>query len=195
MLEIDRFPFPNPGNRRQERGMRHTITHGPIVALALLSLAAAAPDHQLADAVERRDAVAVDRLLAGKSDVNAAQPDGATALHWAAHWDDLPLVARLIASGARVNAANDHGVTPLGLAAENRNVAIAYALLSSGADANAAAASGETVLMTAARSGALAVVDALLLRGADVNAREASHGQTALMWAVSRGHADVVQRL
>ena len=175
--------------------MRHTTTHLPIVALALVSLAAAAPDHRLADAVERRDPAAVDRLLVAKADVNAAQPDGATALHWAVHWDDLPLVARLIASGARVNAANDHGVTPLSLAAENRSMATAYALLAAGANVNAATASGETVLMTAARSGDRAVVDALLLRGADVNAREASHGQTALMWAVSRGHADVVRRL
>src|SRR5580765_4647571 len=89
-------------------------------AVALLpSAAAAADDHRLADAVERRDARTIDALLARKIDVNAAQPDGATALHWAAYQDDVSLVTRLIAARAEVNAVNDHGVTPLGLACEN----------------------------------------------------------------------------
>ena len=30
-----------------------------------------------------------EALLKQRVDVNAAQPDGATALHWAAHWDDV----------------------------------------------------------------------------------------------------------
>jgi ankyrin repeat protein len=178
--------------------MRRTMTvrwSWTLVPLAVLSLGAASSDRRLADAVERRDAQAVETLLAGKADVNAVQPDGATALHWAVHWDDAALVARLVNAGARVNAGNDNGVTPLALAAENRNGTIAERLLSAGADVNAATSSGETVLMTAARSGALAVVDALIARGADVNAKESSHGQTALMWAVSRGHGDVVRSL
>jgi ankyrin repeat protein len=49
--------------------------------------------------------------------------------------------------------------------------------------------------MIAVRAGAVDVVDALLARGADVNAKEPSHQQTALMWAVSRGHDRIVSRL
>jgi ankyrin repeat protein len=134
-------------------------------------------------------------VLTGKVDVNAPQPDGATALHWAAHLDDAALVRRLIAAGADVNAANDHGVTPLGLGCENGNAASVAALLTAGANPNAVPSSGETALMTAARVGALDVVNALLSRGAAVNVREPSHQQTPLMWAVSRGHADVARRL
>ncbi len=161
-----------------------------------MCLAAGAADHRLADAVERRDARTVDTLLARKAEVNAPQPDGASALHWAAHYDDLALVRRLIAAGANANAANDHGVTPLALACENGSAAIATALLVGRRPPECGvAASGETPLMIAVRAGAFDVVDALLARGADVNVAEPSHGQTALMWAVSRGHDRIVQRL
>jgi ankyrin repeat protein len=152
-------------------------------------------DLRLVDAVERRDAGAIDALLKQRIDVNAAQPDGATALHWAAHWDDVATAERLLQAGANVNAANDLGVTPLALACENGSVAMTEALLKGKADPNAKLLSGETALMTAARSGALGVVNALLARGADVNAKESTHGQTALMWAVSHQHADVVRVL
>src|SRR5436190_14306092 len=166
-----------------------------LVPAALCCLAAAPAEHRLADAVEQRDGRTVEALLARRADVNAPQPDGASALHWAAHYDDLALVRRLLGAGANPNAANDHGVTPLALACENASAAIVTALLSAGARPNAAAASGETPLMVAVRAGALEVVDALLARGADVNAKEPSHDQTALMWAVSRGHDRIVQRL
>ena len=175
-----------------------TRRHGPawlVLPLAVLCLGAGAAEHRLADAVERRDDRSVDALLAKRTDINAPQPDGATALHWATHYDDLALVRRLLAAGANANAANDHGVTPLALACENGSTEVAKALLSAGARANAASAGGETLLMIAVRAGAADIVDALLARGADVNAKEPSHQQTALMWAVSRGHDRIVQRL
>ena len=37
-------------------------------------------------------------------DVNAPQPDGGTALLWAAYWNDQNAVEALIAAGANVNA-------------------------------------------------------------------------------------------
>ena len=51
-----------------------------------------------------------------RADVNGRQPDGATALHWAAHWADMETVTVLLAAGADPNAANDFGVTPLSMA-------------------------------------------------------------------------------
>src|SRR5579864_1519081 len=54
----------------------------------------------LAEAVKNRDAVATEALLKRHADVNVSTADGSTALHWAAHWDDLATVERLILAGA-----------------------------------------------------------------------------------------------
>src|ERR1700755_887820 len=83
--------------------------------------AAAAPDTRVVDAAEKKDVQAVTALVKQGADVNIAQGDGGTALHWAAHWDDVAMAKRLIAAGAKVDAANDYGVTPLFLAAQNGN--------------------------------------------------------------------------
>lgn len=134
-------------------------------------------------------------LLDGQADVNASQPDGATALHWASYWDDLEMVVWLIDAGARVNAANDLGVTPLSLACNNGNSSLIDTLLEAGADPNATPSSGETPLMTAARSGSHDAVKNLLSHGAKVNAKTPSKEQTALMWALSEKHLDVARTL
>ena len=70
----------------------------------------------------RGDTAAVRRLLQQKADVNAAQVDGATALHWAVYRDDLEGADLLISAGANVNAANRAGVTPLAMASLYGNV-------------------------------------------------------------------------
>jgi ankyrin repeat protein len=159
------------------------------------SLRGAASEAQLADAAEQRDSIAVSALLKQHVDVNAPQPDGATALHWAAHWDDAAMADVLIRAGARVNAVNEHGATPLWLACTNGNAAMAQRLLLSKADPNLAMSNGETPLMAAARSGNAEVVKALLAHGANVNAVEANGGQTALMWAASQAHPQVTRVL
>ena len=154
-------------------------------------LAAAAMDLRLVEAARNQDREAVRSLLRQNVDVNAAQPDGATALAWAAHWDDLETAQLLIGAGANLNAANDYGVTPLSLACSQQNAAMVQKLLGAGADPNAALWTGETPLMTAARTGRLEVVELLLAQGADVNAREPRRGQTPLMWAISFRHPDI----
>ena len=162
---------------------------------------AASTDLRLIDAVKNRNVELVRALLkqrpapAVKIDVNATQGDGATALHWAAHRDDLAIADLLIRSGARANAANDLGVTPLHLACTNRSAAMVERLLAAGGNANAALLNGETVLMACARAGGASAVTALLAHHADVNAKEREHQQTALMWAVAQRHPDVVQLL
>ena len=122
-------------------------------------------------------------------------PDGTTALHWAAHWNDVATVDALIRAGANVNAATDIGVTPLWLACSDGGPAIVTSLLKAGANPNTAPPSGESPLMAAARTGRVESVRALLAHGADVHARDASRGQTALMWAAAQRHADVVRAL
>ena len=179
------------------RAIRHLVASSA-ATIALLGVVAAAPndDHPLAAAAERQDWAALHRLLQASADVHAAQPDGATALHWAAHWDGLDAVDALLAAGADPDAVNDLDVTPLFIAAENGSGAVAARLLEAGADAGARLpAQGETVLMRAAHSGNADIVRMLLDRGADVNARTTKSGQTALMWAISENHVEAARVL
>jgi ankyrin repeat protein len=166
-----------------------------LVAL-LLTLAplAAADRPALLTAAREADVAAVRALLQSKVDVNAAEGDGATALHWASYRDQLEAVDLLIRAGANVNAANDLGATPLWLASQNGSAATVRRLLEAGADANRALLAGETPLMVASRAGKADVVELLAAKGANVNAR-ASRGQTALMWAVAQRHPPVVKVL
>jgi len=163
--------------------------------LCISSLGAAVNDAPLADAVERRDNQAVLSLLKKRADVNAAQSDGATALHWAAYLEDAETTSLLIRAGARVDTPNNYGVTPLALASGNGNAAIIDQLLKGGADPNGAVRAGETPLMLAARTGNTDAVRVLLIAGAKVDAKESWNGQTALMWAAAAGHGPVVQVL
>ena len=170
------------------------IVASSLVAAWTIGLAAAG-DLRLIEAVRARNGERVRALLAERVNVNATQGDGATALHWAVHLDDLPLVETLIRAGARADVADDTGTTPLYLACMNRNGDLVTRLLAAGANPNAALLSGETVLMSCARSGEATGVRALLGRGASVNARESAHNQTALMWAAAQAHPQVVQAL
>jgi len=152
-------------------------------------------DPRLIQGVKDHDVESVRGLLKQRIDVNATQGDGATALHWAAHGDDLAMADLLIRSGARARVANELGATPLHLACTNRSAPMVERLLAAGADPKAALSGGETVLMTCARAGSARAVRALIDRGADVSAKEPHHQQTALMWAVAERHPDVVQVL
>ena len=163
--------------------------------LAVAILAAMESDSRLAEAAKNRDDEAVRALLKQGVDVNAPQGDGATALHWVAHWESEELVDLLIRAEANVNATNDLGVAPLWLACVKGNGAIVERLLKAGANPNAALPNGETPLMTASRTGRVKAVKSLLAHGADVNAKESFRGQTALMWAVAQQHPEVVQTL
>ena len=163
--------------------------------LSVAGLAAAGSDLRLVEAAKKQDQPAVRSLLQERVDVNAAQPDGATALAWAVHWDDLETADLLIRAGANVNAANDYGVTPLSLACTNRSAAMVEKLLSAKADPNAAPWTGETPLMTAASAGSVDAVKSLLVHGAEVNAKEPRRGQTALMWAIAFQQPEIARVL
>ena len=163
--------------------------------LISLSLSAAGRELSLVDAVKSGNTTAARALLAKKADVNIAEADGTTALHWAAELDDLQMAEALLRAGAKAQVANRHGVTPLHLAATNGNAAILEQLLAAGADPNAALPDGETVLMTAARTGSAAAVKALVAHGANVNAKEARKGQTPLMWAAAENNAAAIRVL
>ncbi len=164
-----------------------------LTLLASAGMAAAAPA-PLAEAAERSDWPRVAMLLNDRADANAAQADGCTALHWAAHHGHTETVKSLLAAGAKASAANRYGVTPLSLACVSGDAASVTALLDAGADANTSQAGGETVLMIASRTGRVEPVKILLQRGAKPDATN-QDGQTALMWAAAEGHAQAVESL
>jgi ankyrin repeat protein len=151
-------------------------------------------DLPLVDAARNSDHATVRTLLQKGTDVNAAEADGTTALHWASHRDDVEGAVLLLRAGANVNAANDLGATPLWAASLNGSAAMVRRLLQAGANPNLALLLGETPVMVASRSGNPDVVEQLLAKGANVNA-DAARGQTALMWAVSQRHPSVVKVL
>jgi ankyrin repeat protein len=149
-----------------------------------------------ADAAQKKDMNALRALLRQRADVNAAQPDGTTALHWAIHWNNEEAVNLLLRAGADAKARNRYGATPLSEAVTSGSSAMVEALLKAGADPKTVTTEdGESVLMTAARAGNVDVVRILLNRDADVNARETYKGQTALMWAAAERHPAVVKLL
>jgi ankyrin repeat protein len=149
-----------------------------------------------ADAAQNHDVAALKRLIAQHANASAAQPDGTTPLHWAAHWGDLESVKLLLQAGADPKAVNRFGATPLSEAAGSGNAQIIEALLKSGAPAGTLTTKdGESVLMTAARGGNLEAVKILVSHGADVNAKENYRNQTALMWAAAERHSDIVKFL
>jgi ankyrin repeat protein len=168
-----------------------------IVALASVATlgAAAATSLPLVDAVRAGRIENVRALLKQHVDVNALQPDGTTALHWAARANATELARLLIGAGAKANAANRYGVTPLSLAVTNGNSVLAEMLLKAGADPNATSGEGETILMTAAQTGNVETIKALVTHGANVNAAEKWQGQTALTYAAIENHADAVKLL
>jgi ankyrin repeat protein len=168
-------------------GLGVMVTAGAIVA--------AEPDQRVVQAAADKDREAVRALLAKKADVNAARADGATALLWAAHWDDLEMADLLLRAGAKVNAADDYGVTALARASENASEAMVGRLLGAGADPNLAQKSGLTPLMIASRTGNPKVVRALVARGANVNATTGEANATALMWALALGHSEIITTL
>lgn len=167
-------------------------TGGVAVLTALASLASAAPDLRVVTAARRGDVKAVQDALRAKADVNAPQPDGATAIHWAAHRGDQAMADVLLAAGANVNAAEEGGITPLAIAAQNGDDAMVARLIKAGAKPNLGR---ESAVMAAARGGNVGVMRHILQAGGDPNAKEPQRGQTALMWAAAERHADVVRLL
>ena len=160
--------------------------------LLVLLLLGATP---LVDAVKTGDRAAAIALIDTRADVNAPEPDGTTALHWAVHQNDLELVDRLIRAGAKVNAKNDFGATPMSEAALTGNADLLARLLEAGADVESPNPDGQTSLMVVARTSRVDAAKTLLRAGAKVNASEQWRGQTALMWAVAQRQPAMVKEL
>jgi ankyrin repeat protein len=179
--------------RDRESRMRKLMTLGLVVALSVGISAAESP---IADAAARGDREAVKALLKNAADVNAAQGDGMTALHWAAMHGDADLAQMLIVAGANIKATTRLGTyTPLYLASQQGHGKVIQALITAGADVKAGTPNGTTPLMVAAASGEVDAVRALIEAGADVNAKDGVRWQTPIMYAAASNRAAVIELL
>jgi uncharacterized protein len=172
------------------------IVLGVTGAWCLTAILTAAGTSTVADAAMQGDREAARALLQKGADVNAAQSDGMTALHWAVLKSDEGMAKMLLYAGANVKAATRlGGYTPLLMASRNGDAAMIETLLGGGADANSATTNGTTALMLAAASGKADAVTVLLDHKADISARENARGETALMFAAANGRTDVIRLL
>ena len=150
----------------------------------------------VAEAAMQGDIAKVRALLAQQHDVNVAQGDGMTALHWAADRGDVAMSTLLLRSGAKLTGTTKNGgYTPLHVAARAGHGAVVQTLLAAGADARALTATGATAMHLAAAAGDAASVKALLAKKADPNARESAWGQTPLMFAAAENRGDAARAL
>jgi ankyrin repeat protein len=165
---------------------RSKLNAAGALCLTLLLAAAVAPDSPVADAAMRGDVDQVRALLRVGADVNAAQGDGMTALHWAAESGDVGLAQVLIYAGANLEAQTRlGGFTPLLVASQTGTADVVRTLLAAGADVHSATTTGETPLHFASAAGSAEAVSSLVAAGADVDARELTKGQTPLMFAAA----------
>lgn len=165
-----------------------------LLLVSLVHARAAEGDAPLLEAIRAGDTATVRALLGQGAEVNTAEPDGTTALHWASYRDDVAAVDLLLSAGADVDAENRYGVRPLSLASAGGYAGTLSALLNAGADPTLMTG-GVPPIMSAARAGTLEAVQVLARHGADVNATETLRGQTALMWAAAEDHPVIVQTL
>lgn len=177
--------------------MNRTIVAVPVLALALVLSGAQAAIKPLVDAAARGDNALVQQLLRDGADVNEAQGDGMTALHWAAETGNTELADMLIYAGSHLDAGTRIGqYTPLHIASRQGHAGIVRSLIGAGANIEAATTnSGATPIHLAAASGNSAAVAALIEGGADIEARESRWGQTPLIFAASANRIDTLKVL
>ncbi len=176
------------------RALRLLVVLLSLVVL-LVAVVRGAGDSALTKAVKGGDVAAVKKLVASRADVNTPSGDGSTPLLWAVHNSDVDMVRVLLTAGAKPDVPNHYGVTPLLDAARTGDAEMIEVLLNAGADPKRAHTEGETPLMAASRAGSLPAVKLLLDHGADVNAVDSFQKESALMWASTEGHVDVVDAL
>jgi ankyrin repeat protein len=171
-------------------------------ALAFTLVAVTAPrllaisDSPVADAAMRGDIEGVRTLLREGADVNAAQGDGMTALHWSALNGDLKTLNVLLYAGATTESLTRVGAyTPLHLASSRGHGAVVARLLEAGSKPGVSTTTGVQPLHLAAQAGNPEAITALLAKGADINARDTTHGRTPLVFAASQGRVDAMKIL
>ena len=178
--------------------MSKAATRVGLAAAVLLALGAQAPvwaAGTLIDAAKANDSAGALALVKDKADVNAAESDGTTPLHYAVYHDDGALVESLLKAGAKASVANKFGSTPLLEAAVRGNPVVIEKLVKAGADVNAGNGDGQTALLILSRTSNVDSAKLLISHGANVNVTEHWHEQTPLMWAAAESQPAMVKLL
>ena len=166
-----------------------------VIALSFAVVIDAQSAAPIAGAAQNGDREAVRALLKKGVDVNEAQGDGSTALHWAAIKGDAEMARMLVYAGANVRATTRIGAyTPLYLAAKGGYSDVVAVLLTAGADAKARTTNGTTPLMIAAAAGDPRSITSLIENGGEINATE-TKGETPLMFGAGFNRVDAVKLL
>src|SRR5690606_2867919 len=142
------------GVRRSIRRCRSSAARFSALACAALLAAAgpAAADSGLADLIQAGESEAALARIEAGADVDAAQGDGTTPLHWAVYRLDVALVDALLDAGAEADVVNLYGASPLTEAVKAGHAGLVERLLAAGADVESPNADGQTALMLAARA-------------------------------------------
>lgn len=137
----------------------------------LMALPAYATTDELIEDVKNKNLTAVKTLLAGGENVNAANAQGNTALHYAVATGNSEMVKLLLAHNADMNAANSKGWTPLKIA-EKKNVGEVYNVLEEKIAADKAAAQAKAEKLKAeAEAKAKAEAEKLAQQKAEAEAK------------------------
>ena len=137
----------------------------------LMALPAYATTDELIENVKNKNLTAVETLLAGGENVNAANAQGNTALHYAVATGNVDMVKLLLAHNADMNAANSKGWTPLKIA-EKKNVGEVYNVLEEKIAADKAAAQAKAEKLKAeAEAKAKAEAEKLAQQKAEAEAK------------------------
>jgi ankyrin repeat protein len=182
--------------QKAQTHMRRLIASFGLIVAISAGVHASIADSPIASAAQNGDREAVRALLKKGLDVNEAQGDGSTALHWAAMKGDAEMARMLVYAGANVRATTRIGAyTPLYLAAKGGYADVVAVLLAGGADAKAVTSNGTTPLMIAAAAGDTRSITSLIENGADINAKDGAKGETPLIFAAGFNRTDAVKLL
>jgi ankyrin repeat protein len=171
---------------------------------------AAAPvtDEQLIEAVNAKDAAAVEQLLKAGANANALDSSGdpmlKTAILRGQSGGSAEIVELLLAHGADTNALDKGGNALLAFAAGPKGqVEIVQLLLDAGADVNGTLTGGshvqplidQSALNEAAYNNNIEIVELLIAHGADVNLAEKNYNWTALDGAAYYDYPEIIRVL
>jgi uncharacterized protein len=170
---------------------------GTVLMAVLVSASIMITEVTVIEAARNGNLDEIRALVQKGADVNAAEGDGMTALHWAAEGNHADIVATLVYAGARIDARTRIGAyTPLLVASRVGAAEVLEILLQAGADVNYRTTTGSmTALHFAAAAGNPRAVQVLLDHGAEIDSREGGSDHTPLMVAAANNRLEVVRLL
>ncbi|WP_163373120.1 ankyrin repeat domain-containing protein [Endozoicomonas acroporae] len=134
-------------------------------------------------------------FLTHRWDVNTANWDGYTPLHFAAENNSVRCLEALLGAGANINATDSKGLTALHFAAQNGYAESVKKLLDWSSRLNIKNNDGNTALHLAARQGKTEAIQKLLDFDPSLAKEKNNCGETAAHLAEMNGHKETVKLL